>query len=688
MIISGPTEDNSELYIRADKLIPELAAEDYEKDEKQRTVALTELGVEKIEAMLRQHELMTTGTLYDIHNVGLVHHVNQALRAHKLFARDTDYINKDDKIIIIDEFTGRMMEGRRYSEGLHQALEAKEGVTVQNENQTLASITFQNYFRLYPKLAGMTGTAMTESQEFGDIYKLEVIEIPTNEAVRREDTDDEVYRTTREKYDAIVQHVAECQERRQPVLVGTVSIEKSEALAALFKKHKIAHHVLNARYHEQEAYIIAQAGRPGAVTIATNMAGRGTDIQLGGNLEMRLKTELAPIEDAAVREPQAATIRSEVASAHEGVVGAGGLFVVGSERHESRRIDNQLRGRSGRQGDPGASKFFVSLEDDLMRIFGSERMDSMLQRLGLKDGEAIIHPWVNKALAKAQQKVEARNYDIRKQLLKFDDVMNDQRKVVYEQRREIMSARDVATTIADMRNETIDEAVAAAIPENALAEQWDIPGLHAECLRLLALDLPLAEWAKAEGAAKDEMRERIAAAADRKMAEKSANYGPELMRMAEKSLLLQLLDQTWKDHLLSLDHLRQGINLRAYAQRDPLNEYKREAFELFEAMLANLRQQVTSVLSHVELRMPQPAFAMAEAEPEEAVAEEARGTGTMGRPVAARPRAQARPGPANGRDRSEPQRMAGPRAPWAGTPRNAPCPCGSGKKFKHCHGRV
>jgi len=685
LIISGPTEDNSELYIRVDKLIPALDGADYEKDEKQRTVALTESGVEKIEGMLRQYGLMRTGSLYDIHNVGLVHHVNQALRAHKLFARDTDYIVRDDKVVIIDEFTGRMMEGRRYSEGLHQALEAKESVTVQNENQTLASITFQNYFRLYPKLAGMTGTAMTESQEFSDIYKLEVIEIPTNEPCIRDDTDDEVYRTTREKYDAVVQHVLECQERKQPVLVGTVSIEKSEALSALFKRHKIPHNVLNARYHEQEAYIIAQAGRPGTVTIATNMAGRGTDIQLGGNVEMRLKTELAPIEDTAEREPRATAIRSEVASAHEEVVVAGGLFVVGSERHESRRIDNQLRGRSGRQGDPGASKFFVSLEDDLMRIFGSERMDSMLQRLGLKEGEAIIHPWVNKALAKAQQKVEARNYDIRKQLLKFDDVMNDQRKVVYEQRKEIMSARDVAATVTDMRLETIDEMVAAAIPENSLVDQWDIEGLHAECLRLLALDLPLAEWAKEEGITSEEIRERITAAGDRKMAEKSANYGPELMRNVEKSLLLQLLDQTWKDHLLSLDHLRQGINLRAYAQRDPLNEYKREAFELFEAMLANLRQHVSSVLSHVELRVqPQPAFAMA-GEPEMAMAEE-RATGTTGRP-APPPRTPRRAASSNGAERGGP-RPAAPRSPWAGTPRNAPCPCGSGRKFKHCHGRV
>jgi preprotein translocase subunit SecA len=685
LIISGPTEDNSELYIQVDKLIPSLEPDDYEKDEKQRTVTLTEAGVEKIEALLRRAGLITAGSLYDIHNVSLVHHVNQALRAHKLFARDTDYIVKDDKIVIIDEFTGRMMEGRRYSDGLHQALEAKEGVTVQNENQTLASITFQNYFRLYPKLAGMTGTAMTEAQEFSDIYKLEVIEIPTNEPVRREDTDDEVYRTTREKYDAILEHVLECRKRRQPVLVGTVSIEKSEALSTLFKKHKVPHNVLNARYHEQEAHIIAQAGRPGAVTIATNMAGRGTDIQLGGNLEMRLRTELAAVQDAAEREHRAAAIRSEIATAHEAVVEAGGLFVVGSERHESRRIDNQLRGRSGRQGDPGASKFFVSLEDDLMRIFGSERMDSMLQRLGLKEGEAIIHPWVNKALAKAQQKVEARNYDIRKQLLKFDDVMNDQRKVVYEQRKEIMSARDVAATVSDMRAETIDEIIAVAIPDNSLPEQWDMAGLHAECLRLLALDLPLAEWAKEEGITADDVRDRITAAADRKMAEKTANYGPDTMRMVEKSLLLQLLDQTWKDHLLSLDHLRQGIHLRGYAQRDPLNEYKREAFELFGAMLTNLRQQVTSVLSHVELRMPQPAFAEVLAGPAEAMPEP-RASGASARAADGRGRGPRR-GPAHGGDGGDP-RIAAARAPWSGTSRNAPCPCGSGRKFKHCHGRV
>jgi preprotein translocase subunit SecA len=720
LIISGPTEDNSELYNRIDKIIPPLGEADFEKDEKQRTVTLTEEGVERVEEMLRHSGMMESGTLYDIHNVSLVHHVNQALRAHKLFARDTDYIVKDDKIIIIDEFTGRMMEGRRYSEGLHQALEAKEGVTVQNENQTLASITFQNYFRLYPKLAGMTGTAMTEAEEFGDIYKLEVIEIPTNEPVRRADSDDEVYRTTREKYDAIVEQVLDCRKRQQPVLIGTVSIEKSEALSEVFKKHKIPHNVLNARYHEQEAFIIAQAGVPGGVTLATNMAGRGTDIQLGGNLDMRLKAELPQIEHGVQREMRAADIRREIAAAREIVVGAGGLFVIGSERHESRRIDNQLRGRSGRQGDPGASKFFVSLEDDLMRIFGSERMDSVLSRLGLKDGEAVIHPWVNKALAKAQQKVEARNYDIRKQLLKYDDVMNDQRKVIYEQRKDIMSAGEVAAEIADMRAETIAATVALAIPENALPEQWNIEALHAECLRLLGIDLPVAEWVKEEGVTSEEIEERIAAAADRKMAEKAANYGADTMRNVEKSLLLQLLDQTWKDHLLSLDHLRQGINLRAYAQRDPLNEYKREAFELFEGMLVHLRDQITSVLSHIELRFeppppaaeflggpgPQPgpggppddmlvdgprprsggggAYAeMHEREP--AMADAGHGP-PSGFPGAPSPSRSQRRGEGNSpRGGSQP---SGPRAPWAGTPRNAPCPCGSGKKFKHCHGRI
>ncbi len=673
LIISGPTEDSSELYRGVDALMPSLLPEDFEKDEKQRAVTLTESGVERIEEMLRGAELMKVGTLYDIHNVALVHHVNQALRAHKLFSRDTDYIVKDDKIVIIDEFTGRMMEGRRYSEGLHQALEAKEHVSIQTENQTLASITYQNYFRLFPKLAGMTGTAMTEATEFGDIYRLDVIEVPTNVQVIRVDHDDEVYRSIREKFDAILELVAECSARQQPVLVGTVSIEKSEQLADLFKKRKIPHHVLNARYHEQEAYIIAQAGRPGAVTIATNMAGRGTDIQLGGNLDLRLKQELAGIEDPAERERRGEAIRAEIAAAREVVRKAGGLFVIASERHESRRIDNQLRGRSGRQGDPGASKFYVSLEDDLMRIFGSERMESMLQKLGLKEGEAIIHPWINKALEKAQQKVEARNYEIRKQLLKYDDVMNDQRKVVYEQRKEIMAEEDAAQMVADMRHEVIENMVARTIPANALPDQWDVKSLHEECLRLLNLDLPVADWAKEEGIADAEISERLTKASDDKMAAKAATHGPEVMRMAEKSLLLQILDQSWKDHLLTLDHLRQGINLRAYAQRDPLNEYKREAFDLFGEMLTQLRDNVTGVLSHVELRvqrpedLPQPAapVRMRESREDPALAEAMAGAEAVG---AADSAAAANP--------------------WAKTPRNALCPCGSGKKYKHCHGKL
>jgi preprotein translocase subunit SecA len=678
LIISGPTEDNSDLYRQVNKLIPSLVAEDFEKDEKQRTVTLTESGVERMEALLQQAGLLQAGTLYDIHNVSLVHHANQALRAHKLFARDTDYIVRDDKVIIIDEFTGRMMEGRRYSEGLHQALEAKENVTIQNENQTLASITFQNYFRLYPKLAGMTGTAMTEATEFSDIYKLDVIEIPTNEPAIRKDFDDEVYRTTREKNEAILAQVIECRARQQPVLIGTVSIEKSETLAELFKKRKIAHNVLNARYHEQEAFIIAQAGRPGAVTIATNMAGRGTDIQLGGNLDMRLRQDLAAITDPPEHEARAQAIRAEIEAAGAEVRKAGGLFVIGSERHESRRIDNQLRGRSGRQGDPGGSKFFVSLEDDLMRIFGSERMDGMLQKLGLKEGEAIIHPWINKALEKAQQKVEARNYEIRKHLLRYDDVMNDQRKVVYQQRREIMSAPDVASTVVDMRHETIDRMTDRYLPQNSLADQWDIAGLHAEGVRLLNIDLPLADWTKEEGIGPDEIRERVIQAADTKMAQKAANYGADIMRLAERSLLLQILDQAWKDHLLSLDHLRQGINLRAYAQRDPLNEYKHEAFVLFQEMLDHLREQVTSVLCHVELRVQRPDD---QAQP--APAQVAPPPPRI-RMVETREDPALSAGAASGGSAA----IAAEASPWAKTPRNALCPCGSGKKFKHCHGRV
>ncbi|MFQ5955272.1 MAG: preprotein translocase subunit SecA, partial [Kiloniellales bacterium] len=706
LIISGPAEASSELYTSVDRLIPRLGPDDYEKDEKQRAVSLTESGVERVEGMLREAGLLDGESLYDIQNVSLVHHVNQALRAHKLFERDTDYIVKDDKVVIIDEFTGRMMEGRRYSEGLHQALEAKEKTAIQQENQTLASITFQNYFRLYPKLAGMTGTAMTEAAELGDIYKLEVIEVPTNLPCVRVDNDDEVYRTKAEKYDAIIEQIKECHEAGQPVLVGTISIEKSEELAALLRKQRIAHEVLNARHHEREAYIIAQAGEPGAVTIATNMAGRGTDIQLGGNAEMRARQEVADEADEADRAARIEAIKHEVAARKRQVIEAGGLFVLGTERHESRRIDNQLRGRSGRQGDPGGSKFFVSLEDDLMRIFGSERMDGMLRKLGLQEGEAIVHPWVNKALEKAQQKVEARNFDIRKTLLKFDDVMNDQRKVIYEQRKEIMHADDVSATVADMRRETVENMVRRTLPENALPEQWDTHGLHEECLRLLALDLAIDDWTKEEGIADQEILERIERASDRKAAEKVGNYGPELMRLAEKSLLLQLLDQNWKDHLLSLDHLRQGIGLRAHAQRDPLIEYKREAFDLFEAMLERLRENVTGVLSHVELRVDLPEEALVrraapetrelhadvdllgEGEPQ--MADELAATGTDGALAPPVPRGTATvisrrplrrgrnaPPPPPGWVKSEAMGIwLDPKDPstWGKVPRNQPCP--------------
>ena len=682
LIISGPAEDSSELYRKVDALIPRLAADDYEKDEKQRTVALTEAGIQHMEELLQEAGIIR-GDMYDFENVTAVHHVNQALRAHKLFMRDRDYMIKDDKILIVDEFTGRAMEGRRYSEGLHQALEAKENVTVQNENQTLASITFQNFFRMYPKLGGMTGTALTEAAEFEEIYKLGLVTIPTNLKISRIDHHDEVYRTAAEKYDAVVKQIEECQKRGQPVLVGTTSIEKSELIADILKKHKIKHNVLNARYHEQEAEIIVQAGRPGSVTIATNMAGRGTDIQLGGNLDMRLKSELANVTDEAERARRTEEIKAEIASEKKKALEAGGLFVIGSERHESRRIDNQLRGRSGRQGDPGASKFFLSLQDDLMRIFGSERMDAMLQRLGLEQGEAIIHPWINKALEKAQQKVEAHNFEARKNLLKYDDVMNDQRKVIYEQRIELMRSDDVSGMVSDMRHEVIENMVARAIPEKAYAEQWDTALLHEECLRLLGLTLPVQEWAKEEGIADQEIRARITDAADRKMAEKAVRYSPEVMRMVEKSLLLQVLDQTWKDHLLTLDHLRQGINLRAYAQRDPLNEYKTEAFSLFEKMLDQLRENVTSVLCHIELQINQPSDVPMPQGPREM--HETRTDPALGGE-------EPSSGNGAGDDRQAPQRARAfdqnDPATWSKTPRNAPCPCGSGKKYKQCHGQL
>ena len=686
LIISGPAEDSSELYTTINKYIPHLAEEGFEKDEKARSVVLTDAGVEHMETMLHEAGLLKTESLYDIDAVTVLHYVNQALRAHKLFARDIDYIVKDDKIVIIDEFTGRMMEGRRYSEGLHQALEAKEEVSIQQENQTLASITFQNYFRSYPELAGMTGTAVTEASEFGDIYQLDVVEIPTNLNMIRKDLDDEVYRTADEKYASILELIAECRERGQPVLVGTVSIEKSEVLSEHLKTKGVPHNVLNARYHEQEAHIIAQAGRLGTITIATNMAGRGTDIQLGGNVEMRLADEAADTTDDAEREARAEAIRAEVRAEKAKVIAAGGLYIVGTERHESRRIDNQLRGRSGRQGDPGASKFFLSLEDDLMRIFGSDRMDGMLRKLGLRDGEAIVHPWINKALEKAQQKVEARNFDMRKNLLKFDDVMNDQRKVIYDERRDLMSATEIAGDLANYRQQIIDGLVARFVPERAYAEQWELESLELEVARIFHLDLPITDWGREEGIADDEIRERLIGAADRTMAEKAANYGPDIWHMVEKSLMLQLLDQNWKDHLLALDHLRQGIGLRAYGQRDPLNEYKGEAFEMFEDMLGRLRENVTTVLAHLELKLegeaPPPIPRQRLQVMEETHVDPLTGENELDVVEAA--------GLATATVRRRAAEAADPADPasWGRVPRNATCPCGSGKKYKHCHGKA
>ena len=665
LIISGPAEDSSELYRNVNELIPKLLDADYEKDEKQRTVMLTEAGTEKIEQLLQEKQLVSGEGMYDSQNISVVHHVNQALRAHKLFTRDVDYMVRNDMVVIIDEFTGRAMEGRRYSDGLHQALEAKEFVTVQNENQTLASITFQNYFRLFPKLAGMTGTAMTEASEFAEIYALDVVEIPTNTDVNRQDEDDEVYRTENEKWSAIIDLIEDCRRRGQPALVGTVSIEKSEILSKLLKKKRIVHQVLNARFHEQEAQIIAQAGAPGAVTIATNMAGRGTDIQLGGHAEMRIANETDGNDTARENE-----IRSEVVVEKNKVIGANGLYVIGTERHESRRIDNQLRGRSGRQGDPGASKFFLSLEDDLMRIFGSERMDGMLKKLGLEEGEAIIHPWINKALEKAQQKVEARNFDIRKQLLKYDDVMNDQRKVIYEQRREIMNAEDVNATVTDMRHEVIESLVNKTIPAGTYHEQWDLDTLAAEVAGTLNLDEDIKQWADEEGVADQEILERLLVASNRRLAEKAANYGTELFRMAEKSILLQVIDQQWKEHLLALDHLRQGINLRAYAQRDPLNEYKREAFNLFDEMLESVRHTITGALSNLEIQLDNEEMSSQQNSSEDYQARE----------VSKGPKRLLNT-TSQGIDPDDP-------STWGKVPRNAPCPCGSGRKYKHCHGKL
>jgi preprotein translocase subunit SecA len=679
LIISGPLEDRSEFYNLIDTFIPPLADEDYEVDEKQKTAIFTEVGTEKVEQLLEAAGHLKGESLYDIENVAVVHHLNNALRAHKLFQRDKDYIVRNDEIVIIDEFTGRMMPGRRYSEGLHQALEAKEHVTIQPENQTLASITFQNYFRMYNKLSGMTGTAATEAEEFGNIYGLEVLEIPTNLPVQRIDEDDEVYRTVEEKYKAIVRDIRASHEKGQPILVGTTSIEKSELLAERLRKEGIKDfQVLNARYHEQEAYIIAQAGVPGTVTIATNMAGRGTDIQLGGNLEMRVRQELADIPEGPEREAKIAEIKADIAQLKEKALAAGGLYVLATERHESRRIDNQLRGRSGRQGDPGRSKFFLSLQDDLMRIFGSDRMDGMLQKLGLKEDEAIVHPWINKALEKAQKKVEARNFEIRKNLLKYDDVMNDQRKVIFEQRLEMMDEPDLTETVAEMRHEVIEDIVALRIPKDAYAEKWDIAGLKEDVVTKLNLDLPVEEWAKEEGIAEEEFENRIKEAADKAAADRAERFGPQIMTYVEKSVIMQSLDNLWREHLVNLDHLRSVVGFRGYAQRDPLNEYKTEAFELFQSMLSNLREVVISQLMRVEIVREAPQ------EPELPVMQgrhidETTGQNDFDDAAWTDHQHDERVVPVADRDPADPRT-------WGKVSRNEACPCGSGKKYKHCHG--
>ncbi len=693
LIISGPSDDRSALYETADKLIPLLDEGDYEIDLKQRTATFTDQGIEKLEANMSESGLLKSASLYDIENVALVHHLNSALRAHKMFQRDKDYIVRDDEVVIIDEFTGRMMPGRRYSEGLHQALEAKEHVKIQAENQTLASITFQNYFRLYKKLAGMTGTAATEAEEFADIYGLNVVTIPTNVPVARVDEDDAIFRTAAEKYEEIAELIVDCRKRGQPILVGTTSIEKSEMLADLLRKKGIdSLAVLNARYHEQEALIIADAGMPGAVTIATNMAGRGTDIQLGGNLEMRIQRETEGLEGEA-REQKIAAIKETIARDKQKALDAGGLYVVGTERHESRRIDNQLRGRSGRQGDPGHSKFFLSLQDDLMRIFPVESMDSMLGKLGLEQGESITHPWVTKAIERAQARVEARNFDIRKNILKYDDVMNDQRKVIFEQRLELMDEDNVSDTIAAMRHDIVDSIVAKAIPERSYPEQWNTDQLAAAAKTYLNVEIDPKAWAEEEGIDVELVRERLAKAADEAAAAKVAKYTPSIMRQVEKSILLQSIDGLWREHLVTLDHLSKVVGWRGLAQRDPLNEYKQEAYELFQALLNNLRELVTTQLSHVEiqLRQPEPPPApdlsrLSEIHIDPTTGENDAETGVSGTIGTAFAAAGALADGNNDQRDADPRlRPIDPKL-LVGVSRNAPCPCGSGKKFKHCHG--
>ncbi|MCR8548759.1 preprotein translocase subunit SecA [Salipiger sp. P9] len=687
LIISGPSQDRSDLYMAIDKLIPELSDDAYTLDEKTRNVTFTDEGNEALEEMLLARGILPEGqSLYDPESTTVVHHVNQGLRAHKLYTRDKDYIVRDGQVVLIDEFTGRMMLGRRLSDGLHQAIEAKEGCDIQPENVTLAQVTFQNYFRLYDKLSGMTGTAVTEAEEFMEIYGLGVVEVPTNRPIARIDDDDKVYRTAQEKYAAIVDEIKEAHEKGQPVLVGTTSIEKSEMLSQLLSQAGLKHNVLNARQHEQEAQIVADAGKLGAITIATNMAGRGTDIKLGGNVDFKVMEAIAANPDADPEEIRT-RIEEEHAADEQKVKDAGGLFVLATERHESRRIDNQLRGRSGRQGDPGRSSFYLSLEDDLMRIFGSERLDRMLSKLGMKEGEAIIHPWVNKSLERAQAKVEGRNFDIRKQLLKFDDVMNDQRKVIFAQRLEIMEAEDLSEIVQDMRHEVIDELVDAYVPPKTYADQWDTQGLYAAALEKLGIDVPVIKWGEEEGVDAEVIRERMEEASDAYMAEKAEAFGPETMRQIEKQVLLQTIDTKWREHLLTLEHLRSVVGFRGYAQRDPLNEYKTEAFQLFESMLESLRETVTEQLARIrpmteeeqQAMMTQLAQQQAQLR-QQAEAASAAHPGAPESPAAAPAPGAAEPLVA-GFDESDP-------ATWGNPSRNDLCPCGSGKKFKHCHGRL
>ncbi len=672
LIISGPSEDRSELYVTIDALIPTLTAEHYDLDEKTRNVTFTDAGNEFLEQELAERELLGEGhSLYDPESTTIVHHVNQGLRAHALFQKDKDYIVRDGEVVLIDEFTGRMMAGRRLSDGLHQAIEAKEGCDIKPENVTLASVTFQNYFRLYEKLSGMTGTALTEAEEFQEIYGLGVVEVPTNRPIARIDEDDAVYRTAEEKYEAMIVSIKECHERGQPVLVGTTSIEKSEMISEMLKAEAIAHNVLNARQHEQEAKIVGDAGKFAAVTIATNMAGRGTDIQLGGNVEMEVLEALSTNTEADPEELRA-EIEANHAGEKENVIKAGGLFVLASERHESRRIDNQLRGRSGRQGDPGKTAFYLSLEDDLMRIFGGERLDKLLGTLGMKEGEAIVHPWVNKSLERAQAKVEGRNFDNRKQILKFDDVMNEQRKVIFSQRREIMEAEDLSEITRDMRHEVIDDLIHQHMPPKTYADQWDTEGLHTQVIEQLGVDLPVADWANEDGVDDNDITERLVTETDEFMAKKAVAFGPENMRLIEKQILLQTIDSKWREHLLTLEHLRSVVGFRSYAQRDPLNEYKNESFQLFEGMLDGLREDVTQILGNARPRTPEEQKALLEM-----IAAQQAQTVAAG--------ASARPEPIP--EEAAEGFVEDDQTTWGNPGRNDKCPCGTGKKFKHCHGR-